>query len=154
MHLIAALSASHPLAQRKKLDITELANEPLLVMGPGHASLNWFEAACHLAHMRPRTIFQSGNLHTLIELARTGYGISVLPSPVRIPTREIKALPLVYRKGSIGSWAMIAWHEQRFLAPFARQFIEELATAVRRDFPGRDLIRGAPPLPQPRTRFA
>jgi hypothetical protein len=45
---------------------------------------------------------------------------------------------------------MIAWHAQRFLAPHAVQFVNELVASVRRDFPGRDLVRRTPALPPPK----
>src|SRR5262249_25781423 len=100
MHLLAVVPSAHPIGKRAKLEIGELADEPLLMMGPGHASLNWFEGACHLAHIKPRVIFQSGNLHTLIELAKANYGVSIVPSPVRIPRDSARAVPLVYRGAS------------------------------------------------------
>jgi hypothetical protein len=39
---------------------------------------------------------------------------------------------------------------QRFLAPYAEQFVDELAAYCRREFPGRELIRRAPRLPPPK----
>jgi hypothetical protein len=50
---------------------------------------------------------------------------------------------------SIGRWAHICWDPQRFLALYAEQFVTELATLCRRDFPGRALIKRCPPLPRP-----
>src|SRR5262245_42461325 len=43
MHLIAALSPSHRLARRATLEITELADEPLLVLGRDFGSRGWFD---------------------------------------------------------------------------------------------------------------
>jgi hypothetical protein len=36
------------------------------------------------------------------------------------------------------------------MAPYAKQFVEDLVTSVRRAYPGRDLTRRAPPLPRPK----
>jgi DNA-binding transcriptional LysR family regulator len=150
MHLLAALPAVHRLAKRAVLEIAELADEPLLLMSPGHASLTWFEAASRIAHIRPRVRLQSGSPHTLIELAKSGYGISVLPSPVRFPRDGVRTVPLVHRGASIGTWAVAAWDGQRFLAPYAEQFIDELVASVKINYPGRELARRAPPLPRPK----
>ncbi len=149
MHTLAVLPERHPLSRRSVLDVAELANEPLLLLGRGFASRAWFEAACHVAQVRPRVLLDSAAPHTLIALARTGYGIAVVPSPVRIPRDGIRAVPLVQRGASIGRWAVIAWDPQRFLAPYAEQFVRELVSSVRRDYPGRDLSRRAPPLTRP-----
>jgi hypothetical protein len=61
----------------------------------------------------------------------------------------IGAVPLVHRGASVGRWAHIAWDPERFLAPYAEHFVTELVAHCRRNFPGRDLIRRAPPLPKP-----
>jgi hypothetical protein len=42
-----------------------------------------------------------------------------------------------------------AWDPQRLIAPYAEQFVEELVAHTRRDYPGREFIRRAPP-PRPR----
>jgi hypothetical protein len=48
---------------------------------------------------------------------------------------------------------MIAtWNPQRFLAPYAQQFVEEIVASTRRDYPGRQFTRRAPPLPRPKLQ--
>jgi hypothetical protein len=44
---------------------------------------------------------------------------------------------------------VVTWNPQRFLAPYAEQFIDELVALAQRSHPGRDVVRRAPPLPQP-----
>jgi LysR family transcriptional regulator, cyn operon transcriptional activator len=150
MHLLAALSSEHRLARRAVLEIAELADEALLVLGHGFGSREWFDAASHIAHIRPRVLLESAAPHTLVALAATGYGIAILPSNARVPANAVRVVPLVHRGASIGSWAHIAWDPQRFLAPYAEQFVAEIVVHCRRDYPGRDLIRRAPPLPRPK----
>ena len=81
---------------------------------------------------------------------RTSLAVWAIPSPVRIAREDVHIVPVVLRGESIGRWAVIAWDPQRFLAPYAEQFVEELVSAVRRGYPGRDLVRRAPPLPRPK----
>jgi hypothetical protein len=57
---------------------------------------------------------------------------------------------LLVRGTSIGIWAGIAWHPQRFLPPYAQKFVEEFVSFAPRANPGRDIIRRAPPLPRPK----
>jgi LysR family cyn operon transcriptional activator len=150
MHLLAVLPEGHSLSGRTLLEIRELADEPLLLLRPGFATLAWFEAACHVAHIKPRVLLHSAAPHTIVALAKSGYGIAVVPSQMRIPREGVRIIPLVHRGASIGRWAIIAWDPQRFLAPYAKQFVEELVASVRRAHPGRDLTRRAPPLPRPK----
>ncbi len=46
MHVLAVLPQRHRLSRSAVLDVTELADEPLLRLTPGFASHGWFEAAC------------------------------------------------------------------------------------------------------------
>jgi LysR family transcriptional regulator, cyn operon transcriptional activator len=150
MHVVAALSPVHKLARRAAIDITELAEQPLLLLRRGFGSRAWFDIACEIAHIRPRVLLESGAPQTLVALAATGYAIAILPSNVQLRRDTVCALPLVHRGASIGRWANIAWDPQRFLAPYAEQFVTELAASCRRAFPGRDLIKRAPRLPRPK----
>jgi hypothetical protein len=38
---------------------------------------------------------------------------------------------------------------QRFLAGYGERFVDELVKSVRRNYPGREFTRNAPPLPRP-----
>src|SRR6516162_6242982 len=151
MHALAMLSPMHRLARRAVLEIADLADEPLLLLRRDFGSREWFDAACNFAHIQPRVLLESSAPHTLIALAATGYGIAIVPSNAQVPRGAVRAMPLVHRGASVGRWAIIAWDPQRFLAPYAEHFVKEIVAYCRRDYPGRDLIRGAPPLPKPKS---
>jgi LysR family cyn operon transcriptional activator len=150
MHVIAALSPEHSLGRGPVLEVADLADAPLLLLRREFGSREWFEAACQMAHIRPRVLLESGAPHTLVALAATGYGIAILPSNARVPPDAVRAVPLVHRGASVGRWAHIAWDPDRFLAPYAEQFVATLVAHCRRDYPGRDLVRRAPALPRPK----
>src|SRR6195256_5653532 len=154
MHVLAVLPPGHRLSRRAVLDVTEFADEPLLRLGSGFASHGWFEAACQVAHIRPRVLLESVAPQTLIALARTGHGVAVVPSPVRVPRAGVRAAVVVHRGVSIGRWAVAAWDPQRFLPLYAVQFVEELVGHCRRGYPGHEYARRAPPLPQPRDAIS
>ena len=150
MSLVAVLPEGHRLSRCRSLEITELESEPLVLLSRGFASRAWFEAACQIAHVRGRVVLESRAPQTMIAMARTGRGIAIVPSPVRIPHAGVSIAPVVHRGASIGRWTVAAWDSRRFFAPYAELFVRELAAATRRDYPGRVLLRRAPPLPQPR----
>src|SRR5215467_13043023 len=150
MHVLAALPSTHRLGRRATLEIAELAEEPLLLLRRDFGSREWFDAACSIAHIQPRVLLESASPHTLIALAATGYGIAIVPSNA-LPRGAVRAMPLVHHRASVGRWAIIAWDPQRFLAPYAEHFVKEIVAYCRRDYPGRDLIRCAPPLPRPKS---
>jgi DNA-binding transcriptional LysR family regulator len=150
-HVLAVMPQSHRLSRRAVLDVTELADEPLLRLSSSFASHGWFEAACQVAHIRPRVLFESAAPQTLIALALSGHGVALVPSPVRIPRTGVRAAVVVHRGAPIGRWAVAAWDGQRYLPPYAVQFVEELAVHCRRSYPGHEYSRRAPALPRPKV---
>jgi len=134
------------------LDVTELADEPLLRLNSSLVWHAWFAAACQVAHIRPRVLLESVAPQTLIALARARHGVAVVPSPVRIPRAGVRVAVVVHRGVSIGRWTVAAWESQRFLPPYAVQFVEELVDHCRRSYPGHDYSRRAPLLPRPQER--
>jgi DNA-binding transcriptional LysR family regulator len=150
MYVLAVLPVRHRLGRRGLLEVTDLANEPVLRLSKTFASHLWFEAACQVAHVRPRVLLESGAPQALIALARTGHGVAIVPTPVRIPRDGVRVVPLVHRGSPIGQWATVAWDPRRFLSQAAEQFATELVAQVRRKYPGSDHTRHAPPLPRPK----
>ena len=132
------------------MEISELADEALVVLSRGFGSREYFEEACRAARIRPRVLLESGAPHTVIALAASGYGLAIVPSNAQIPRAGIVALPLVRRGVPIGGWSMAAWDPQRFLAAYAERFIDELAIYSRDNYPNRDIAMRAPPLPKPK----
>lgn len=149
IHVLAVVSPKHRLARKKVLQIAELVDESLLLLRRDYASRGWFDTACHIARIKPRVILESAAPHTLLALARTGSNVAIVPSNVRISPNTVRALPLVHGPASVGRWAIIAWDRQRYLAPYAEQFINELVAYCRQNYPGREFAKHAPPLPRP-----
>jgi len=147
--VLAVFPEHHPLRSRRTLEVAELRDEPLLLLHAGFGSRVWFDAACQAAHIRPRVLLESAAPHTIIALAREGYGVAVVPSTALVPREGARAVPLVQREAVIGGWLAAAWDQQRFLAPYAEQFVEELVTHTRRNYPGREFVRRTPP-PRPK----
>lgn len=146
---VAVVARGHPLARHAIVDVTDLADKPLLLLQRSFASRSWLDAACHHADIRPSIVLESAAPATLMALAASGDGIAIVPSNVNIPGKAVKAIPVTYRGMPIGRWIVAAWDRRRFLPPFARTFVGELAAHVRRNHVGRDVMKRVPPLPKP-----
>jgi len=151
MYLLAVLPQRHRLGRRTTLDVTELADEVLLRLTASFASHGWFDAACHIAHVRPRVLHESVAAQTLIALAKAGHGIALVPSPVRIPRAGVSVAVVMHREVPLGLWTVAAWDSQRYLAPYASNFIGEVAAHCQRGYPGLEYVRNAPRLPKPKA---
>ena len=147
---MAVMPRTHGLARRRTVDVTELAESPLLLLRRGFGTRQWFDAACQGERLRPRVLLESAAPQTLIALASIGYGVAVIPSNVMLPPRRVRAAPVTHRDAVIGGWLAASWDPRRFLPPYAEAFVQELARFARRSYPGRDVIRRAPALARPR----
>jgi hypothetical protein len=72
-----------------------------------------------------------------------------VPSNVTLGNRGVTAAPVMHRGVVLGGWLGASWHPRRFLPPYAEAFVDELARFARRSYPGRDIVRRAPPLTSP-----
>ena len=113
VHALAVLLKSHPLSRRAVVEVDELAAEPLLLLQREYASRSWFDAACELAQTKPRILMEATTAHTLIELAAVGYGVAVVSSTTMIRNPQLRAIPIVRHKVSVGQWSTVCWDPQR-----------------------------------------
>jgi LysR family transcriptional regulator, cyn operon transcriptional activator len=150
VHALAVMPDAHELATRPVLDVGELSDRAILLLRREFGSRAWFDAACEIAHAKPRVRLESAAPQTLIELAAAGYGIAILPSTAVIQRAGIHAVPVTQRGASLGRWSMVAWDRHRLLPRYAEGFVAELVAQVRRGHPGREFTRRAPPMPRPR----
>ncbi|HEX2438873.1 MAG TPA: LysR family transcriptional regulator [Methylomirabilota bacterium] len=148
LYVLAVQPAARRARRPAVIEITALADTPLVLLRRDFGSRAWFDAACEIAHVRPRVVLESGAPHTVVALARTGHGIAVVPSNALLPSRGLDVVPVVHRGVPIGRWAGIAWDPRRALAPYAERFVTELVAHARRDYPGAEVTRRAPPLPR------
>lgn len=152
--VLVALPKAHRLSRRAVVDITELRDEPLLLPNHGWPSRQWFSAACQAARIKPRVLVEAPNPQTLVAMAGAGYGVAVMSSGVRLHGGRVRVVPLVHERRPIGWWRMIAWNPDRFLAAYAKSFVDELVVYTRTNYPNREVIRRAPPLPRPKNPSA
>ena len=150
IYTLAVMAPDHRLRRRAVLDVEDVAGDPLLLLSRAFASREWFYSACQAARIRPNIVFESAAPQTLVALAAAGEGIAVVPQAVVISHARVHAVPLAHRGVPIGRWQTIAWHPQRFLSPYAHDFVGELVTYTRANYPNRDLTRRAPPMPRPK----
>jgi DNA-binding transcriptional LysR family regulator len=142
---VTAASSGFP---RRTVALPSLANEPVLLPSRGFAIRQLFDAACQLAHLRPRTVFESDDAHSLIALAAAGHGIAIVGSLARLPRTGVSAAAVRHGESSLGFWAAAVWDPRRFLPPSAASFISQLVAYTRRSYPG-DRFHRAPAVLRP-----
>jgi LysR family transcriptional regulator, hydrogen peroxide-inducible genes activator len=74
-----AVPNDHALADRKKIRLNDLENEPLLLLEEGHCLREQALDVCQFAGVKEYTGFHATSLDTLTRLVESGAGITLLP---------------------------------------------------------------------------
>ncbi len=129
--LRVALPHGHPLAERKKIRLEQLADDPFVLfpadLAPGlHAQVM---ALCQQAGFQPRVVQESRELYTTVSLVEAGLGVSIIPASVsKMGWASVHYLPIVspLARTSIAA----AWRTDRD-RPVIRSFLEVAKAASR-----------------------
>jgi LysR family cyn operon transcriptional activator len=149
IRLLAVAAAGRRWKTSRTVEVVELADEPLLLLDRDFGTRQLFDAACRIAHIRPRAVLEGTDVHSLITLAEAGQGIAVVPSTVRFMSRKVRIMPILQEGKSLGTWSAVVWDLRRPLPVYAEGFIQELEASTRRTFPGKPFEAVAPPLAPP-----
>jgi DNA-binding transcriptional LysR family regulator len=139
--VLAVTAESHRLGRRRTVELAELRDEPLLLLRRDFGSRATFDAACREAGVRPRSLFESGEPHSLLALAEQGHGVAVVPSTVLFDAWRVHVAPIVHAGHPLADAVAVAWDPRRVLPRYADAFVEELAASTRRSYPGRRFHR-------------
>jgi LysR family cyn operon transcriptional activator len=135
--VLAVVPGGHRLSRRRRVEVTDLVDEPLLLLRKGFMTRQLFDGACQVAHLTPRVILESSSPHCLLSLVEGGHGIAIIPSTVRMAVLRHRVLPLQQEGRQLGLWMSVIWDPRRYLPPAARIFIEEAYRFTRRQYPGK-----------------
>lgn len=114
------LPLNHPLAQKEKIDIHDLENQPFLLLE--HGGKTEVSELLERNHVHPDIRFTTWEDFAIMAMAEKGLGIGILPDMIlkRIPYRlEIRSLKVPYYR-EIG----LAMKNQNRLTPATQKFIE------------------------------
>lgn len=132
--VVLAVRPEHPFAKRRSVTITQLAEQPLLLLAPE------FMVTRHVTNLATRTglrlwvRLRDATPEAVLSLARRGWGVGVLPDSVRIPS-DVASVPLARAGTSADFDYVVAWIADRTLPPAADDLIDTLVreTAAFRD---------------------
>ena len=116
------LPVNHPLAQKEKIDIQDLENQPFLLLE--HGGKTEVSELLERNHVHPDIRFTTWEDFAIIAMAEKGLGIGILPDMIlrRIPYKlEIRSLEEPYYR-EIG----LAMKNKKRLTPATQKFIEYL----------------------------
>ncbi|WP_371405723.1 LysR family transcriptional regulator [Kribbella sp. NBC_00662] len=125
-HVVAVLPARHRLVRRKRIRLTDLAEEPFVFYSrpSGPAVHDTIVGFCRAAGFTPRIEQEAADVQTIVSLVAAGLGVSLLISPT--PPSNPDAI--VYRELSddLPPWPLsVAWSPDN-RSPVLARFLEML----------------------------
>ncbi|WP_405615870.1 LysR family transcriptional regulator [Streptomyces sp. NBC_00076] len=76
--LVAAVPAGHPLANKRRVTLRDLAAHPIVCMPPGTGLRTVFDRACAAQNIQPAIALQASAADAIADLAARGLGIAIL----------------------------------------------------------------------------
>ncbi len=132
---VVLMPANHPWTKHKAVDLKQLNEQPVLLLGPGHCFRDQVLKACpgclrpHSAEQGLQGNFEGGSLETMRYMVASGLGVTVLPRSAaaveRFPAGVVEVRP--FKDVAPSRVVALAWRRS-FPRP---QAIEVLAQAVR-----------------------
>ena len=107
----------HPFADRKRINLRELEDEPLIAMKSSYSLRILVDQFFDLAGIHPEITFEGDDVSTISGLVAAGLGVSLLPKLAGVEHPELRYIPVSFPicKRAVG----VAWNTQRQLPPAA-----------------------------------
>lgn len=122
-NLILITPRDHPLANKKAVDLHELAEEKFILLQSLNAGTSQiFKQLCEKAEIKPDTIFEAADPYSIIYLVSSGFGISILPDDNSLNFENVAVIRF---KGKIPVQKQyMVWHKEHYLSQVAESFKE------------------------------
>lgn len=127
--LIALVPPMHRFARRARVDLAEVALEPLLTTKSGNTIRRAVDDLARAAGFTPNVVFEGDEVSTLVGLVAAGFGIALVPESVA--NMRGKTVPVRLRSGPTRAIG-VSCVRGRYLPPAVEAF---LAMVVKRARP-------------------
>lgn len=114
--LVVLVAAGHPLADRARITLAALRDQPLATLTHGSGLRTVLEGACVKAGFSPLIQAETDDINLLIDLAARRLGVALVPAAGSPPARaDLVTLPL--HRPKLARRTVLAWHRHRPTRP-------------------------------------
>jgi DNA-binding transcriptional LysR family regulator len=124
--LVAAVDAGHRLAGRRTVTLRTLADEPLIALPRGTGGRTALERGFAAIGVAPRVALEAGDPRVLMDLARRGLGVAILPASAP------EDLHVVAIRPRLRSRLELVWRGDGETSPAARELLGRARAALAR----------------------
>jgi DNA-binding transcriptional LysR family regulator len=120
--MVLVVPHGHRLAERRSVELVELAGEPFVTMKVGYGLRDLLDRLCRQAGFEPKIVFETAHMGSVVGLVVAGMGVTVVPRMAAGQEgRRIRVSdPHAYRE--LG----VIWRQGQPLAPAATIFLDML----------------------------
>ena len=147
--VVAVMAKRHRLASRRRLSVSDLASEPVLLLTTAFQARALLDEACVAANTQLQVSLESRSPHSILALAVAGHGIGIVPSGVAIDPTRVHVAGMVHDGRPLGLWGGAVWDPRRYLLPAATVFLDVVTGYCATSYPGHRL-RMTREVPRPR----
>jgi DNA-binding transcriptional LysR family regulator len=126
--LIALVPPMHRFARRARIDLAEVAQEPLLTIKSGNTIRRAVDDLARAAGFTPNIVFEGDEVSTLVGLVAAGFGVALVPESVA--TIRAKTVPVRLRTGPTRTIG-VSSVRGRYLPPGVDEFIAMVIKRAR-----------------------
>ena len=113
--ILLAVPNEHPLAERKKICLEEVASEPFISLRKGKELSDITTSFCHSAGFEPNIILQSDDPATIRGLISVGLGIAFLPAITWKGVADSNMKLLSISNITCNRYINISWKEEKWV---------------------------------------
>jgi DNA-binding transcriptional LysR family regulator len=127
--LVLAVASGHPLAGRRRVQLRDLHELPLVMFREGYDLREATLAACREAGVEPRLVSQGGEMDGVLAFVAAGLGAAVVPAIALPVGRALTAIP--FAPPGLRRTVALAQRNDRPLARPAQALADQLTAAHR-----------------------
>ncbi len=137
---VLVMPANHPLAQRDRIGLEDLAHEPLVTYHPSFTGRGKIDAAFATRKLQPRIVLEAIDSDVIKTYVRLGMGIGIVAEMAMRddPVGDLVVRPMGHIFGQ--NVARVAFKRGAYLRNFIYKFAELLSDRLSRDLVMRAMI--------------
>ncbi|QNP48821.1 CysB family HTH-type transcriptional regulator [Diaphorobacter aerolatus] len=137
---VLVMPTSHPLAQRERIGLEDIAHEPLVTYHPSFTGRGKIDAAFATRKLQPRIVLEAIDSDVIKTYVRLGMGVGIVAEMAMRddPVGDLVVRPMGHLFGQ--NVARVAFKRGAYLRNFIYKFAELLSDRLNRDLVMRAMI--------------
>ncbi|MBA4028881.1 MAG: LysR family transcriptional regulator [Planctomyces sp.] len=124
--MLVCAPADHPFAQREQIEVSELDEEPVVVIHELHCVGEQVRAFCRSNRLNPRTVCRAGQLCMARNMVAAGVGVSLVPRMAALTEPGVRVVYRPLADQRFERAVTLVSHHARALSSAAQAMVEAL----------------------------